>query len=162
MGTYTGSILWLVEQHVKGKAEGEYKQEGEDDHPHEGVEDVKEHHNIDACERELLHKDNQVDPSKEDRNDANLPLPVIWTEAVSVKDPHKHYGAGEGEDFKKIDPVLNVFKSTKEELVGLHQQPHQCQEHDDNGSNEEEPVVSSSPALVVHKLCMERNAISYR
>lgn len=156
MGTYTGSILWLVEQHVKGKAEGEYKQEGEDDHPHEGVEDVQEHHNIDACERELLHKDNQVDPSKEDRNDANLPLPVIWTEAVSVEDPHKHYGAGEGEDFKKIDPVFNVFKSTKEELVGLHQQSHQCQEHDDNGSNEEEPVVSSSPALVVHKLCMGR------
>ena len=73
-----------------------------------------------------------------------------------MKDPHKHYGAGEGEDFKKIDPVLNVFKSTKEELVGLHQQPHQCQEHNDNGSNKEEPVVSSSPALVVHKLCIER------
>ena len=111
--------------------------------------------------REFLHKDNQVDPGKEDHYDAYLSLPVVQAEAVSVADPHKHYGGREGEHFKQIHLVLNVFKTAEEELVGLHQQSCQCQEHNDNCSNEQEPVVSSTPVLVVHKLCMEKGTLHH-
>ena len=137
-GMHTYRDIGVIEAHVESQAKRSNEQNGQNNHSAKSVEDIYEHYNIDAGQREFLYENNEVDPTQKYRQSSNLPLPRIRTETIVEEHKGKRDGAGKEQDFQPIDPTEDIVQALLHKLQALNDQPDECNGNDADGSHKDE------------------------
>lgn len=144
--TYRRGYCRVEECHVECHSKGNDQQESQHNHLTEGVEDVHKHKDIDACQRKLSDKDDEIDPSQEDSYSSNLPLPLKGTETRIKENEGKDNGAHKQSDLNPVHPINDVSEPELEELKQFHHKSYDTTDDDD--SSREVEVVCGRLGLI--------------